>query len=205
MPNWCNTRYYFMGQNNEIQDFHKKVKEFISKDNLSNGFEKNWIGNIVNGFGYDCKKIPCRGTVICLDEIVEEKKDIMIFYIETETAWVPLNELWDKIIENFYPSTTYVFFAEEPGAEIYINSDKSGSFFPDRYKACFRLPIKEIAHEDYEFYSFSEKYIVDIVNKILKKKYKNLKQCKKRLQKEFKRKKYYEQGFYFCVYKFDFT
>ena len=53
MPNWCTTSYVFRGDENEIKDLYDKLKSFTSKKRISNEFGNFWLGNIVNGFGFD--------------------------------------------------------------------------------------------------------------------------------------------------------
>ena len=59
--------------------------------------------------------------------------------VETITAWNPATELFDTIIDKHYLDNRYnrlidfVYTAEEPGFNIYINTDTEGRFFSDRF------------------------------------------------------------------------
>ena len=114
MPNWCTTSYVFRGKENEIKDFYNKIKSFISKERVPNDFGNNWLGNIVDGFGFNYDEIPCRGHIDYFPETEEDDR----LELSTETAWYPMTEMWDKIIEKYYPSITYVLISEECGMGI---------------------------------------------------------------------------------------
>jgi hypothetical protein len=48
-----------------------------------------------------------------------------------ETAWNPLPEVYEKFAEKY--GLSFVYIADEPGCEIYVNTDIEGKFFTDRY------------------------------------------------------------------------
>ena len=48
--------------------------------------------------------------------------------IMTETAWGPMNEVFDLICKKF-PGLTYYYQAEEPGCELYWSNDTEGLHF----------------------------------------------------------------------------
>ena len=141
MPNWCTTSYVFRGDENEIKDFYNKIKSFTSKERVLNDFGNKWLGNIVDGFGFNWEEIPCRGRMNYFPE-TEEATYPDILELSTETAWEPMTEMWDKIIEKHYPSITYVLISEECGMGIYINTDLEGEDFPIRFSVDFKLPPK---------------------------------------------------------------
>ena len=53
-------------------------------------------------------------------------------YLQTETAWDPKEHIIDEMLY-FYNDLAYVYTAEEGGMGIYINTDESGTFFPEKY------------------------------------------------------------------------
>ena len=63
-----------------------------------------------------------------------------------DDKWSPNLKFWDLIIEREYTTDDgermidYVYEAEEPGCEIYINTDVDGEFFCDLYKVDAYLP-----------------------------------------------------------------
>lgn len=201
MPNWCTTSYVFRGNENEIKDLYDKLKSFTSKERISNSFGNFWLGNIVNGFGFDYNEIPCRGRIDYFPELEETDPDRLEF--STWTAWEPMTEMWDKIIEKYYPSITYVLIVEECGVGIYINTDLEGEDFPIRFSVDFKLPPKYTPVCEYGFYADCEEELVEMFNNIFHRKYKSFKQCKKRLSKEFKKKEYRDKGYFLTIHKYE--
>lgn len=202
MPNWCTTSYIFRGNENEIKDFYSKIKLFISEERIPNGFGNFWLGNIVNGFGfhYMDKEIPCRGLIDYFPE--PEDTDPCKLEISTETAWCPMPEMWDKIIEKYYPSISYVFISEEPSMGIYVNTDIDGYDFSTRFSIDFSLPPKHNYGPLSGFYADCEEDILKTFNYIFHRKYKSFKQCKKRLFKEFKKSAYRDKGYYITIHRY---
>ena len=92
--------------------------------------------------------------------------------------------MWDKIIEKYYPSITYVLIAEECGNGIYINTDLTGDDFSTRFSVDFKLSPKYNPLCEYGFYADCEEELIEMFNNIFHRKYKSFKQCKKRLFKE---------------------
>lgn len=201
MPNWCTTSYVFRGNENEIKDFYNKIKSFVSKKRVPNDFGDSWLGNIVDGFGFDYNEIPCRGFIDYFPEI-DEDTDPGRLELSTETAWGPMTEMWDKIIAKYYPSITYVLIAEEPGCNLYVNTDTEGYDFTERFSVDFKLPPKYTYGSPNGFYADCEEDVVETFNSIFQRKYKSYKQCKKRLSKEFKKKEYRDKGYFITIHKY---
>lgn len=202
MPNWCTTSYVFRGNENEIKDLYDKLKSFTSKERIPNDFGNFWLGNIVDGFGLDYNEIPCRGRI---DYFPESEEDVNQGRLElsTETAWRPMTEMWDKIIEKYYPSITYVLIAEEPGSNLYVNTDIEGYDFTERFSVDFKLPSKYHYGSPNGFYADCEEELVETFNSIFRRKYKSYKQCKKKLSKEFKKKEYCDKGYFLRIHKYE--
>lgn len=201
MPNWCTTSYVFRGNENEIKDLCNKIKSFVSKERVPNDFGDSWLGNIVDGFGFDYNEIPCRGFIDYFPEI-DEDTDPGRLELSTETAWGPMTEMWDKIIEKYYPSITYVLIAEECGMGIYINTDIEGEDFSTKFSVDFKLSPKYNSLYEDGFYADCEEDLVETFNSIFHRKYKSYKQCKKRLCKEFKKKEYRDKGYFIAIHKY---
>jgi hypothetical protein len=54
--------------------------------------------------------------------------------METETAWTPHMDVFKKILgERYGDAIRMVYQSEEPGSGIYINTDSTGKYFPERY------------------------------------------------------------------------
>lgn len=134
MPNWCDVSYVFEGPKEDIYQFQKNLIKCTSLEALPNDFGKNWEGNVAFGFGLDYGKFCCRGEIETIYEIQKGKNGFDWFSVDCFDAWEPNHELIDAIIDKFYPSITYELMAEEPGCEVFINTDEEGKYFPYRYR-----------------------------------------------------------------------
>lgn len=132
MPNWCITDVTFISENkNELKRLYDNlIKLYDIPCPVKNDFGNWWFGNIAIFHNLSLENLRCRGKIAYVDEFY---LDDNCFRILTETAWEPLSEFWDKILEQ-YNNIKYVYMSEEPGAELYINSDTSGLIYPDRFK-----------------------------------------------------------------------
>lgn len=147
LPNWCYTEYAFYGDDAAVKRLGSDIKRFTSKNYMENGFGKNWLGNIVLGYGfhYEGSSFIFRGSITELEE------NGGVLYVATETAWGPMTEMWDAIFDRHFQSDDdenqigYVFRAEEPGNGVYINTDTKGCFFLKgicwRLKECWNIRI----------------------------------------------------------------
>lgn len=199
MANWCYTDFTFTGKEEEVRDFCNKIKSFISKERVQNGFGNDWLGNIVDGFGFNWNKIDCRGRALSVTE-VEKYLSEAKFSVNVMTTWRPMIKMWDKIIEKYYPSVKYVFIAEEPGNEVFINTDEEGTFYKDRF--CLELDLPEKYNCESTYYCTSEEGVVGTLNSIFGYSYDNYEQCIEAVEKELDKEEYRGKGHYVTVHKF---
>ena len=121
--------------------------------------------------------------------------------MSTHTAWTYMNEMWDEILTKYYPSISYVFIAEEPGSEIYVNTDLEGSIYPQRFYVDFKLPPKYDCNSG--FYADNEEDLISRFNSIFHRKFESIQQCEEELQKEFRKKEYRNKGYFIKINKFE--
>ena len=128
MPNWCFSSYVLEGSEQEIKELDKTLVKLVSRKRpaVKSDFGKNWLGCLVNALGGDWKEIYCRGTWD------DKNRTGNILRLTTETAWGPMNEVFDFICQKF-PSIKYYFASEEEGMGEYLTNDVEGKYFPDRY------------------------------------------------------------------------
>ena len=92
---------------------------------------------------------------------IEQKDDSYYFHLYTEAAWSPHIEDIDALLTlPEFKSISYVYQAEEPGFEIYINSDSKREFLDNSYLFYYYCGDDD---EDAYFSSLSD--LVDYVNK----------------------------------------
>lgn len=148
MPNWCSTRYYFYSDTEtgkaQLEALYKRLEKAIEPRHrriLNSDFGNDWLGNVILELcpqylkltstsvtcSYNNSAIQFRGFIVFM-----EYSDALI--VDTETAWCPMPEMWDMILaECGYTDINYVYQAEEPGNDLYINTDVSGRVFLDKY------------------------------------------------------------------------
>lgn len=120
MPNWCSTRYAFYATDKEHQDELYRFCDVV--ESVKNDFGKRWLGNVCTAFGINYKDVSCRGDIDC----IYEDEDYII--IDTDTAWEPMPEMWDIILNKHFPHLKYAYYAEEPYMNIYVKHDDIGYF-----------------------------------------------------------------------------
>ena len=132
MPNWCYTSYVVEGDKKEVKDLFRKLNDLLEMETslLENDFGNGWLGNVVQTFGGDPKKISCRGDFNNLE--IEKEASFLCF--NTETAWSDKPEVWDLVLSR-YKTLNYYFQAEESGMEYYATNDIEGKHFPELYIA----------------------------------------------------------------------
>jgi hypothetical protein len=188
MPNWCDTKFVFYGNKNEILEFYNRLKRILDSPNhILNEFKKSWLGNILMDYGFDWENAPCRGNVDDIADDVTVEGNEACFSLNTTSAWSPLTEMWDLILKKEYPSVKYVYLAIEPGSGIFINTDTSGKYLTEKYLLDLVLP-EEMCKEDvdvdiYEFYDSPEE-ILEELEKRIRKKFKSLDEAREFLEKK---------------------
>ena len=123
MPNWCLTNIVINANENDLKVFNKLLDQWTSRNYMKNGFGHEWLGNIVLGSGIGTvdtnpeTDIRCRG-VITQKQLCDDMLDI-----QTETAWVPMLDMWVKLVEKFIPEADITYTAEEGGCGIFCTND----------------------------------------------------------------------------------
>jgi len=169
MPNWCSSAIYFYSKDEAaIRGFKDKLIEIYNAGaTVENGFGNGWLGDYVNTllgpeYHTDTDNNPrCRGSLEFYDELPLDKRDgNWCFHIHTETAWGPMTEMWQLILEKHYPQISIAFSAEECGMAVYIKHDPNSLFFDtDNFYIEYEM------HNDYE----SDYYdtLDGVINRIL--------------------------------------
>lgn len=161
MANICETTIAFFATTekytDKLVDFYNKLTDMQkSKERLQN-FDSIYIATKL---GINTKWIEWS----CIQDIsdIEAHGIYRGFKVYQDDKWCPNLSLWDAILERDYTTDDgermidYVYEAEEPGCEIYINTDVDGEFFCDLYKVDAYLP-KELYDGEYvtEYFSSS--------------------------------------------------
>lgn len=129
MANECSTKYMFFGDTEHIADLQEKILKVQETKETS-------LHTLAELYAVNLSDIPCRGHISYMDMWNNDGTALML---ETITAWNPQTELFDAVIHKHYLDANenrlidFVYIAEEPGFNIYINTDTEGEFFPDRF------------------------------------------------------------------------
>ena len=125
MPNWCYSNITISHYDEDrVKELHDNLVKWLNISMENNGFDnggKNpcWLGNIVLNSGINTDGIRYRGSVIQIDLDGNEIK------IQTETAWGPMMKMWQRIANNYIPSATIIYTAEEDNMGIFYTNDEA--------------------------------------------------------------------------------
>ena len=128
MPNWCSNSIAFYQENGGtaiLEAFYADVQKYENFIDPETGRSKNWVGNWLIANRIDADDMSTRGF-FSNSELNDDH-----VRIDMESAWEPLPEVWDAMAEKY--ELAYVYISEEPGMEIYVNTDAGGHFFSSRY------------------------------------------------------------------------
>ena len=158
MANYCNNCIAIFGYNKERVDDLRML--------MVKSFRESRYGTIrefVLAYGYSMDEAlemtDGRDSFIDIDDEVFEKEHVFYFKFQTESAWNPNVEVFRKIIcDKFKDELDMEYCSEEPGLEIFINTDEEGFFFTDRYY------LDSCINDEYETEYFeSKKEVIDWV------------------------------------------
>lgn len=205
MPNWCSTdiTFYSSNENKEqLKKLYNNIKQIInSPSEIKNGFGNSWLGNIIHKHGLDWEKIDCRGSIGFLDEFNGN-----YFRIQQEDAWGPNIDMWKDIINKEYTDIELVYAAEEPGCELYINSDVDSIFYDEFYKIDGYLPkVESFTNTD----DYISEYLRDagevqgLIEEIVGQEFNHWEQAVQYLKEICEEKSTDDEDYYFNVYNFD--
>jgi len=133
MANMCSNKYAFFttGEDKtELKRLYQNLSSIIEPQNAPKDYDVGWLGNIAIWHSINRDRISCRGYTGHMDDYDPNSN---FFTLETETSWSPTNELWEAVIA-LYKGISFVYIAEEPSSDVYINTDIEGTYFCDRYR-----------------------------------------------------------------------
>lgn len=82
---------------------------------------------------FEQNSIPTGG--LCLrSNVVDASLDDSCITLYCDSAWSPMYEAYLSLAEHF--GVSFELQAEEPGSNVYINTDMNGTYLPTHYKAC---------------------------------------------------------------------
>lgn len=132
MANYCsNSIVFFSKDKSKLSRFLRKV--YAAYDSIGSGFY-----NLMVLHGYKNREILSvidkRDSFTHCDTKLAQENDTYSFRVDVETAWEPHMAMFYKIIREKYSGVIQlVYMAEECGSDLYVNSDKEGIYFRERY------------------------------------------------------------------------
>ena len=173
MPNWCYTNITIVHPSEQkIKEFFKKIDSWSKTTYSKNGFDCpgagiRWLGNIVGNAGLS--EIPEGKTdfvpnIRCRGSITDLSYDGNHIHINTETAWAPMLDMWQRLVDKYLPDADIWYTAEESGCGLYCTNDPDviGKYYIDLWE----LPdefIKETSE-----YEATEDYTIKFLQRVLK-------------------------------------
>lgn len=113
---------------------------------------------------YEKEEVPFDGRDSVewfMDEIDCNSNDTYNFIISIESAWSPVISKIEDIVYKLYDGKLWcVGTAEEPGFDIYINTDDTGEFYETRYRL--------VLYKDNNYHDWYLDDIPDLINHVNK-------------------------------------
>ena len=123
MANWCSNSFAIYPRNEsdlgkaQLKRLFAQLRKLTQIDYPEGTDNHDWYGLLSVMRGKEESEIAARGSI---DDIQWEEDHI---FIQTETAWEPQDDVvMDMLDCKECSELEYVFIAEEPGNEIYINT-----------------------------------------------------------------------------------
>lgn len=134
MANICSNCMAVYGDRTELERLHSIIGEAMADTDP----KRNKVDLTFELAGFTKEEIDALGMTACFytdvdKEISTGDYGITYFEVSFESKWSPAIESWDALLARFFPKLKQVTVAEEGGCEIYINTDRDGYFFKDRY------------------------------------------------------------------------
>ena len=211
MANICETAIAFFATNekytDKLVDFYNKLTDLKkSKERFPIYFNSVYIAE---QFGIDAKHIEW-SCIQDISDIEANGKYRGVKVYQDDKGYQNL-KFWDLIIEREYTTDDgermidYVYEAEEPGCEIYTNTDVDGEFFCDLYKVDAHLPKDLFCGEDMTEYFSSTEDLLDAL-KMLTEKILNYDEADavklENFINEYLQKRYPNSDYYLSVHEF---
>lgn len=127
MANTCCNDLHFVGNKEDIEKLHK---EFL-KLNKSN--DCTWVGNMIKDAGKNPDDYEdIRAFVAYVSEVSNDEKGNFILDVDLDSKWIPAYDFF-KFLNEEYENVLLLWYAEEPGCEIYETNDCNKEYFKSEY------------------------------------------------------------------------
>lgn len=118
MSDWCSSEIYINhnNKNGELKRLKDLIEEWAGCITEENHFVSSPLSNVVfnSGIGTD---LSYKGTIENIDLYSDQ------LHISTETAWVPMLKMWQRIVDRYLPEAKITYTAQESGYNLYATND----------------------------------------------------------------------------------
>ena len=128
MPNWCSNSIAFYQEDSGtamLEAFYADIQKYQDYKDPETGKVSDWVGHWLESNRINTDNMYTRGFFTNCELNTDHVR------VDMETAWGPINEVWDLMADKY--DLAYVYIADEPGFEVYVNTDGEGRFFATRY------------------------------------------------------------------------
>lgn len=168
MPNFAITNLTFNGP--DARKLYDNVKHWTSFSTLETDFGDMWLGNIAINSGLvnaehinDPDTPRCRGYICDISEFDDD-----CFEVQEETAWVPMTNVWQRVVDLYNYDVEITFVGEESGNQVYLSNDP---IYVGKYNVDVDIESDEIKKEfGYDLLfsdDLSEQETIDFLKRIL--------------------------------------
>ena len=176
MPNWCSNKMVVVGPKQDLLNLVEKLEE--AKKIASEKKQYFSLFCLLLALGYSeeeaNQQFDFRGEFSDFDRTPwENEKGVSSITIWYESAWTPCIEAWETILHRHFNDCAQYTLAEEPGCEVFVNTDPTGEYLPERYNvdASYHNSYFQDRYDGY--YETKEKALEDL-NEWLGKSFKSI-------------------------------
>lgn len=144
------TNYVFISDKKiDCERFIKQLKTWMINNNNKKDIS---FKNLLSKANLNYKLYDYTGEISYISNTVFEYKNKFICTIDTETMWTPSNNIWNDILDKYFPNITYYYFTDNMQDDIYESNDINHFFFDYDYR------VNICIDEEYS-YNFPPDYI----------------------------------------------
>lgn len=146
----CFTNYVFISDKKiDCERFIKQLKTWMINNNNKKDIS---FKNLLSKANLNYKLYDYTGEISYISNTVFEYKNKFICTIDTETMWTPSNNIWNDILDKYFPNITYYYFTDNMQDDIYESNDINHFFFDYDYRV-------NICIDEEHSYNFPPDYI----------------------------------------------
>lgn len=146
----CFTNYVFISDKKiDCERFIKQLKTWMINNNNKKDIS---FKNLLSKANLNYKLYDYTGEISYISNTVFEYKNKFICTIDTETMWTPSNNIWNDILDKYFPNIIYYYFTDNMQDDIYESNDINHFFFDYDYR------VNICIDEEYS-YNFPPDYI----------------------------------------------